>query len=99
MLNHISDAFNIVSTKFGRGVHFIIAGDTNDLRLKPIIDLSPNLVQIVKSPTRVDKTTGKEAMLDPIITTLSKYYQKAKILQPLDSDPEKKRGNLQTTKL
>ena len=90
LLNHISDAFNIVSTKFGRGVHFIIAGDTNELRLKPIIDLSPNLVQIVKSPTRIDKTTGKESMLDPIITTLSKYYQEAQVLQPLDSDPGKK---------
>ena len=32
MLNHLSDAFNIVSTKFGRGTHFIIAGDTNELR-------------------------------------------------------------------
>ena len=90
MLNHLSDAFKIVSTKFGRGVHFKIAGDTNELRLKPIIDLSPNFVQTVKIPTRVDKTTGKEAMLDPIITTLSKYYQEAQVLQPLDSDPEKK---------
>ena len=47
-------------------------------------------MQIVKTPTRVDKTTGKEAILDPIIMTLSKYYQEAKVLKPLDSDCEKK---------
>ena len=45
LLDHISDAFNILNSKFGRGLHFIIAGDTNDLRLKPILDLSPNFVQ------------------------------------------------------
>ena len=75
LLDHIYEAFNIVSAKFGRGLHFIIAGDTNDLRLKPIMDLSPSLVQIVSKPTRTDKTTEKKAMLDPIITTLSQYYQ------------------------
>ena len=60
LLDHISEAFNIVSTKFGEGVHFIIAGDTNELRLKPIMDLSPTYVQIVTKPTRHDKTTGKK---------------------------------------
>ena len=59
LLDHLCDAFNIVSTKFGEGVQFIIAGDTNKLRLKPIIDLSPNLVQIVTKLTRYNKTTGK----------------------------------------
>ena len=88
LLDHISDAFHIVNTKFGRGLHMIIAGDTNDLRLKPIIDLSPSLVQIVTMPTREDKTTGKKAMLDPIIMTLSKYYQTPEILPALDADPD-----------
>ena len=67
LLDHLSDAYNIVSTKYGRGLHFIIAGDTNELRLKPILDLSPNFVQIVTKPTRVDSVTGKEAILDPVI--------------------------------
>ena len=89
LLDHIYEAFNIVSAKFGRGLHFIIAGDTNDLRLKSIMDLSPSLVQIVSKPTRTDKTTGKKAMLDPIITTLSQYYQEPQVLGPLDSDPDK----------
>ena len=29
------------------------------------------------------------AILDPIITTLSKYYQEPLCLEPLDSDPDK----------
>ena len=50
------------------------------------MDLSPTFVQIVTKPRRHDKNTGKKAMLDPIIMTLSKYYQK--ILSPLDADPD-----------
>ena len=89
LLDHLSDAFNIVSTKFGKGLHFIIAGDTNELRLKPILDLSPNFVKIVTKPTRVDKVTRTEGILDPVITTLSTYYQTPEILAPIDSDPGK----------
>ena len=48
LLDHISEAYNILSTKYGRGLHFVLAGDTNDLKLEPILNLSPNLVQIVK---------------------------------------------------
>lgn len=89
MLDHVSEAFNILNAKYGRGLHFIIAGDTNELRLKPILDLSPNLVQVVTKPTRTDKTTGKKAILDPVIMTLSQYYQEPLILDPLDPDPDK----------
>ena len=96
LLDHISDAFDIVNTKYGKGLHLILAGDTNELRLKPILDLSPNFVQIVTKPTRTDKTTGKQAILDPIIMTLAQYYKEPQILTPLDFDPEKK-GALQIT--
>ena len=89
MLDHISEAFNIVNAKFGKGTHFIVSGDTNELMLKPIMDISPNFVQIVNKPTRIDNTTGKKAMLDPVIMTLSIYYQEAEVLAPLDSDPDK----------
>ena len=75
-----------MSTTFGEGVHFIIAGDTNELRLSPIMDFSSTFAQIVTKPTRQDKTTGKKAMLDLIIMTLSKYYQSPIILSPLDAD-------------
>ena len=39
LLDHISDAFNILKAKHGRGLYFIIACDTNELRLKPILHL------------------------------------------------------------
>ena len=89
LLDHISDAFNIVNTKYGKGLHMILAGDTNELRLRPILDLSPNFVQIVTKPTRTDKTTGKHSILDPIIMTLAQYYREPDILAPLDYDPGK----------
>ena len=34
LLDHISDAYNILSTKYGRGLHFALAGDSNDLNDK-----------------------------------------------------------------
>ena len=63
----------------------IIAGDTNELCLKPILDLSPNFVQIVTKPTRVDKVTEKEGILVPVIMTLSKFYLTTEIRAPIDS--------------
>ena len=69
LLDHIADAFNVLSSKYGRGLHFLMAGDTNDLNLDPIISLSPNLNQIVTSWTRMNPP----ALLDPIITTMTKF--------------------------
>ena len=60
--DHISDAFNILKTKYGRGLHFVIAGDTYNLKLGPIIGLSPNFQQIVKDFTRM----SPPALLDPV---------------------------------
>ena len=73
--DHIAEAFNVLSTKYQNGLHFIIAGDTNELNLTPILNLSPNLVQIVEKPTSLDPVTFVEQLLDPVITTLSSYYQ------------------------
>ena len=67
------------------GVYFIMAGDTNDLNLKPILSLSPSMQQIVKDWTRLDPP----AILDPIMTTLFHLYQKPVCLDPLDSDEDK----------
>ena len=86
--DHIAEAYNILSTKYQRGLHFIIAGDTNELDLRPILSLSPNLTQIVKNPTRLDPVTGVEKMLDPVIMTLTTYYQTPQCLAPLDPDPD-----------
>ena len=51
--DHISEAYHTLSTKYGRGLHFVLAGDTNDLKLEPILNLSPNFVQIVTQWTRM----------------------------------------------
>ena len=89
LLDHIAEAYHILSTKYGRGLHFIIAGDTNELKLDSILSLSPNLIQVVNKPTRIDSITGSQKMLDPIIMTLSSYYQEPEVLDPLDPDPDK----------
>ena len=89
LLDHLSEAFNILNAKFGNGIHFCIAGDTNELNLNPILSLSPKLVQVVRKPTRIDQITGKEAILDPIITTLSQFYQEPLCLEPLEPDHER----------
>ena len=86
--DHLAEAYNLLSTKYKKGLHFIIAGDTNDLNLTPVLNLSKNLVQIVKKPTRKDPSTGVESMLDPVITTLTSYYQTQLCLPPLDPDPD-----------
>ena len=85
LLDHISDAYNILSTKYGRGLHFCLAGDTNDLKLDSILSLSPSLIQIVKTWTRMNPPR----ILDPIIMTLSHLYQQPLCLEPLDADPDK----------
>ena len=85
-LDHISETYNFLSTKYGRGLHFALAGDANDLKLDSILSLSPSLVQIVKDYTRMNPPK----ILDPVITTLSVYYQRPVCLEPLDADPDKK---------
>ena len=89
LLDHISLALNILNVKYGRGPHFVLAGDTNELRLKPILDMTSNLVQIVNKPTRTYKFTGNTAMFNLVIMTMSQYYQEPEILAPLDSDSDK----------
>ena len=85
LLDHISDAYNILNTKYGKGLHFVIGGDTNDLKLDPILSLSSNFVQVVQKWTRMNPP----ALLDPVIMTLANYYQEPMCLEPLDPDPDK----------
>ena len=63
-------------------MEFIIAGDTNRLNLSPILNLSSRLVQKVKVPTRLNP----DAILDPIITTLGKYYAEPVTKPPINPD-------------
>ena len=83
--DHISDAYHILSKKYSRGLHFVIAGDTNDLKLDPILNLSSQFKQIVKDWTRYNPP----ALLDPIITTLHCFYQRPECLAPIDADSDK----------
>jgi hypothetical protein len=55
LLDHISDAYNILSTKYDRGLHFVLAGDTNDLNLDSILSLSPSLVQGLRQRTSPER--------------------------------------------
>ena len=80
--DHIAETYHLLRSKYQSGLHFIMAGDTNDLKLDPILSLSPQLKQVVSTPTR------KGAILDPIITTLATYYQTPVCLPPLDPDPD-----------
>ena len=85
LLDHISVAYNIISAKYQTGLHFIIAGDTNELKLDQILNLHPRMEQMVKGVTRLDPPR----MLDPILTTLGSYYQTPEILAPLGADSDR----------
>ena len=85
LLDHLSDAFHILSKRYEKGLFFILAGDTNDFDISSILNLSPNFQQIVKDYTRLDPP----ALLDPIITTLHSFYQRPECIAPLDADRDK----------
>ena len=81
-MDHISDVFHMMSSRFSNGLYFMICGDSNDLKLDPILNLSPQLRQMVDKPTR------GMAMLDPVITDLHSFYQKPSIEAPLQPDTD-----------
>ena len=83
--DHLTDVYNILSYKYPRGLHWILSGDLNRMSLNPILSLDPRFKQIVQDPTRLNPP----AILDPIIMTLSKYYQKPACLPPLEADSGK----------
>ena len=82
LYDHIAQTYHYLSAKYGSQIEFVLAGDTNRLNLGPILALSPRLVQAVKVPTRLNP----EAILDPIITTLSKYYMDPVTKPPINPD-------------
>ena len=65
LLDHIAETYHLLCSKYQSGLHFILAGDTNDLKLDSILNLSPNLKQVVDSATRGTK----------FLTLLSPHYQ------------------------
>jgi hypothetical protein len=68
LLDHIAETYNFLNMKYGKGLHWLLAGDTNDLKLDPILSLSPNLKSVVLTPTRLNP----DKILDNIITDMSK---------------------------
>ena len=45
LYDHIYEAYNMLNAKFHRGLHIIIAGDTNELNINPILSLSHKMLQ------------------------------------------------------
>ena len=41
-LDHIAETYNFLNAKYGRGLYWILAGDTNDMKLDPILHLHPS---------------------------------------------------------
>ena len=82
-LDHIAETYNFLNAKYGKGLYWILAGDTNDLKLDPILHLSSSLKRVVTKPTRLNP----DRILDNIITDLSKWYQIPECLPPLGADP------------
>ena len=86
-LDHIAQVYNTLRTKYGQGLHWIVAGDTNQMKLGPILRLNNNLKSIVKNPTRINpKNPEKNTILDNIITDLHNWYQEPKCLPPIEPD-------------
>ena len=81
-LDHIAQSYNLLCAKYGSDLKFIIAGDLNRLRIGPILNLSPNLRQVVQIPTR----TNPDAILDKIITNLHMFFSEPTTLEPLEND-------------
>ena len=53
LLNHICGAFTILSKKYTKGLHFIIAGDANHLKLDSSLKLRHDIISVVDIPTRL----------------------------------------------
>ena len=52
IIDHICTAYHTLLARYGDGLHFIIGGDYNRLNIKPILDMSSSLSQVVKVVTR-----------------------------------------------
>ena len=77
----------MLKARYGRGLYFVISGDFNHLKYDQILSLDTKFTQIVKQWTRLDPP----AILDPVIMTMSDFYQDPVCLNPLDPDDDKKK--------
>ena len=71
LIDHIADVNNTLQKKDGRGLHWILAGDTNVLKLGLIQRLNSKLKSIAKKVIRINpKTPHETKILDNIMTDL-----------------------------
>ena len=82
LFDHIAESYHLLTAKYGSKLQFIIAGDTNRLNLSPILALSPHFKQVVTVPTRLNP----DAILDIIITSMSKFYQAPVTKPPINNN-------------
>ena len=85
LIDHIAEVYQLLSKKYNSGLHWILAGDFNELKDEKILQITPSFKQVVTQPTRFNPP----AILDKIITTLHTYYHSVVIQPPLDPDPDK----------
>ena len=83
LLDHLCQSYQILSARYGKGLHFILCADANKLDLEPILSLTPAMRQVVTTPTRLNP----KEILDPIITKLGAWYQNPVCLAPVEADP------------
>ena len=95
LYDHMAESYNILTSKYGEKTHFILASDSNKLKLSPILDISSSFTQVVKVPTRLDPP----AILDTIVTSLSKFYNEPITKPPLQNDPDNLNGKPSITSL
>ena len=84
LLDHIAQVYNLFSSRYRNGLHWILCGDTNGFKLDDILNLIPGFKQVSQNPTRL----YPPRMIDPIITTLSDFHQEPECLPQLDPDPD-----------
>ena len=85
LLDHISETYHFLSSKYPDGLFWIFMADKNDLKLDNIMSLNKDFKQHVDQPTR-DKPPQ---ILDVIVTNLWKYYQVPTVEPPLEVDDDK----------
>ena len=85
LYDHMSDTYHSLCAKYKEGTYFLLAADSNQMELSPILSLNPEFKQVVKDFTRMDPPR----ILDTIVTNLSNFYQAAECIPPLDVDPDK----------
>ena len=78
-IDHIAETFHTLCYLYGSDLKFILSGDINRLNINPILNLSRDLVQIVKVLTR----KNPYAIPDVVITNISALYQSPETLPPL----------------